>query len=136
LPDIDYSGIVEGTDVPKPLDLGLHIKLIDSSLTSFGAMLERADEVVARLKQRSLERFTRRVWNHKDIYLRDVDDRVILSRDEWDNRVQWRIWAGPVTGAQLNRNGTQRAKEENRPPVKWMDERLRARVRAKQEDSS
>jgi hypothetical protein len=128
--------MVEGTDTPKPLDLGLHIKLVDSSLTSFGAMLERADEVVARLKQRSLERFTRRVWNHKDIYLRDVDDRVLLSRDEWENRVQWRVWAGPVTGVQLNRSSTQAAKEQNQPPVRWMDERLRARARAKHKDSS
>lgn len=131
--DLDYSGMVEGTDNPKPLDLGLHIKLVESSLTSFGAMLERADEVIARLKQRSLERITRRVWNNQDIYLRDVDDRVLLSKEEWENRVQWKVWAGPVTGAQLNRGNTLSAKTANQPPARWMDERLRARIESKQD---
>lgn len=120
---------MEGTDPVKPLDLQLHIKLVEESLKSFRAMLDRADEVVARLKQRSLENMTRRVWSNKDIFLRETNSRVFLSREDWEKRVQWRAWAGPITGNQL---GQASHPSSFSGPTRWMDERLRSRLQAKE----
>jgi hypothetical protein len=122
---------MESTEQLKPLDLRIHKELVDASLVSFTAMLERADEVVARLRQRTLERLTRRVWNNKDIYLGEYGQRVILGREEWERKVRWNLWAGPVTGVTLGRE-SQPSKKQNTPPARWIDERLMSRVKSQE----
>ncbi|KAG8829321.1 hypothetical protein FRC18_009390 [Serendipita sp. 400] len=127
----DFSGIVEGTERQVPLDLKLHIELVETSLVSFKAMLERAEEVIARLTQRTVERLTRRVWNNKDVYIPELERRVVVGRDEWQERVQWKMWAGPVTGTNLGRMGSE--VPNGVIPNRWLDERMAARIQSKNE---
>ncbi|PVF95545.1 hypothetical protein CPB86DRAFT_568835 [Serendipita vermifera] len=127
-PYVDYSGFVEGTEQAKPLDLRRHKELVEASLISFTAMLERADDVVARLRQRTLEKLTRRIWNNKDIYLSEYGNRVTIGREEWERKVRWNLWAGPVTGAALGRE-SKSLKDQSPLPARWTDERLTNRMK-------
>ncbi|KAG8813649.1 hypothetical protein FRC19_002291 [Serendipita sp. 401] len=94
-------------------------------------MLERAEEVIARLTQRTVERLTRRVWNNKDVYIPELERRVVVGRDEWQERVQWKMWAGPVTGTNLGRMGSE--VPNGVIPNRWLDERMAARIQSKNE---
>jgi hypothetical protein len=117
--------------VAKPLDLQFHIKLVESTLASFRTMLQRADEVVARLSQRTVENMTRRVWKYQDVFLSDVGQRTMIGREEWSTRIKWRDWDGPVTGTGLGQRSTSNAQVEAAAPSRWMDGRLKARIKAK-----
>lgn len=133
--DVDYSKVTGVSDVHKPFDLQFHIKLVESTLAGLRIMLERADEVVARLSQRTLERMTRRVWRHQDVYLSDVGYRTLIGREEWSDRIEWKKWDGPVTAVNM---GHQRIppKDAAPAPSRWMDSRLANRSVAKEEDDS
>jgi hypothetical protein len=94
-------------------------------------MLRRADEVVARLSQRTVERMTRRVWKHQDVFLSDVGQRTMIGREEWSARIKWRDWDGPVTGEVLGQRSTSNTEGEAPAPSRWMDSRLKAKIKAK-----
>lgn len=95
---------------------------MESTLTVLKSLLDRIEEILARLDQRTNEKLTRRVWNDKDIYLRDVNRRVMVSRDIWAEMVKWKMWEGNVTGLPRKFEGVGR----------WTDQRLAARIRSKE----
>lgn len=128
-PYSDFIGIVPRTAQRSPLNLQVHISLVEASLQSFRAMFEKTNEAVARITQRTKERLTRRVWNNKDIYLRDVDARVLVSREEWVEKVRWRQWTKSLPGASLMLE----APSTHGVPPRWMDERLAARAESKKQ---
>lgn len=130
---VDYTAVTNDPDIQKPLDLHFHINLVESTLSGLRTMLERVDEVVARLSQRTLERMTRRVWRHQDVYLSDLGHRTLIGRDEWSERVKWREWNGPITAVNM---GLQKMPSTNAvaAPSRWMDSRLAARAGEKEGD--
>ena len=75
-----------------------HIALLQEATEKLIGMMERIDEGVARLSQRTKERLTRRVLDVKDIYIRDLDARVFIAPAEWANIVNYGPWSGNVTG--------------------------------------
>jgi hypothetical protein len=95
-------------------------------------MLERADEAVARLSQRTVERMTRRVWKYQDVFLSDVGHRTLIGRQEWSTRIRWKEWDGPVTGVGPVQRSKPNAKDEAPAPSRWMDSRLTAKSKAKE----
>ena len=75
-----------------------HKVLLQEAIEKLTGMLDRIDECVARLSQRTKERLTRRVLDAKDIYLRDLDRRIFIAPEEWAKIVNYRPWPGRVTG--------------------------------------
>jgi hypothetical protein len=77
-----------------------HIVLLQEAIEKLIGMMERIDEGVARLSQRTKERLTRRVLGTKDIYIRDLDERVFIAPEEWAKIVNYGPWSRNVTGPQ------------------------------------
>lgn len=75
-----------------------HIALLQEAIEKLTGMMERIDEGVARLSQRTKERLTRRVLDVKDIYIRDLDERVFIVPEEWAKIVNYGPWSGNITG--------------------------------------
>ena len=75
-----------------------HTALLQEAVEKLTGMMERIDEGVARLSQRTKERLTRRVLDAKDIYIRDLDERVFIVPEEWAKIVNYGQWSGNVTG--------------------------------------
>jgi hypothetical protein len=82
--------------------------LLQEAIEKLTGMMERIDEGVARLSQRTKERLTRRVLDAKDIYLRDLDQRVFIAPEEWAKIVNYRPWARKVTGPQKTKSDLRR----------------------------
>jgi hypothetical protein len=75
-----------------------HTVLLQEAIEKLTGMMERIDEGVARLSQRTKERLTRRVLDAKDIYIRDLDQRIFIAPEEWAKIANYGPWSGSVTG--------------------------------------
>ena len=100
IPEVPSTG-EQGTFNPQPrqrFHVMTHIVLLQESIEKLTGMMERINEGVARLSQRTKERLTRRVLGAKDIYIRDLDERIFIAPDEWAKIVNYGRWSGNVTG--------------------------------------
>ena len=75
-----------------------HTVLLQEAVEKLTGMMRRIDEGVARLSQRTKERLTRRVLDTRDIYLRDLNQRVFIVPEEWAKIVNYGPWSKDVTG--------------------------------------
>ncbi|KAH9853746.1 hypothetical protein C2E23DRAFT_93213 [Lenzites betulinus] len=75
---------------PRPFDIDLHMNITRQDLDKVAALETRLEDVLARTVQRIKERLGRRVWNGKNIYLRDVERRMPVSKEFWRQRVNFR----------------------------------------------
>lgn len=75
----------------KYFDLNLHLGVLKRDLTHIDAFYKHIELVYTRTIHRMKERLGRRVWKGRDIWLRDQDKRVILSRMEWRKIVRFRL---------------------------------------------
>lgn len=67
----------------KPFDIKLHISILQRNLYDSERFHAHLEHLVGRTTQRLKERLGRRVWAGKDIYMADVNKRIMLSRDAW-----------------------------------------------------
>lgn len=85
-----------------------HIVLLQEAIEKFTEMMERIEEGVARLSQRTKERLTRRVLDTKDIYFRDLNRRIFIAPEEWAKVVNYGPWSKDVTGPPKTKRVTRR----------------------------
>ncbi|KAI0650036.1 hypothetical protein C8Q79DRAFT_362548 [Trametes meyenii] len=78
------------SETPKPFDIDLHVNLIRRDLDKVVDLESQVEDVYARTIQRIKERLGRRVWGRKDIYLRDVERRMPVSKEFWKAHVNYR----------------------------------------------
>ncbi|KAH9894285.1 hypothetical protein C8Q73DRAFT_511438 [Cubamyces lactineus] len=74
----------------KPFNIDLHINLLRRDLDGLVELESRVEDVLARTVQRIKERLGRRVWHNKDIFLRDAETRVPVSKEFWRENVNYR----------------------------------------------
>ena len=67
----------------KPFDINLHISILQRNLYDAERFAAHLEHLVGRTTQRIKERLGRRVWGGRDIYMADVNRRIILSREAW-----------------------------------------------------
>lgn len=67
----------------KPFDINLHISILQRNLYDSERFAAHLEQLVGRTTQRIKERLGRRVWDGRDIYMADVNRRIILSREAW-----------------------------------------------------
>jgi len=100
IPEVPSTGDL-GALNPQPrqrFHVTTHIVLLQEAVEKLSGMMERIDEGVARLSQRTKERLTRRVLDAKDIYIRDLDKRIFIVPEEWAKIVNYGPWSRNVTG--------------------------------------
>ncbi|KAE9391619.1 hypothetical protein BT96DRAFT_979785 [Gymnopus androsaceus JB14] len=78
---------------PKPLDLQLHLRILQSDIDDLTQLSEYIRSVLARTIERVKDRLGRRVWKGKDIFLKSEAEkakvagqdkvRVQVSKDKW-----------------------------------------------------
>ena len=103
VPSTDTSGTPH-PQAHRQFHVMTHTTLLQEAVEKLTRMMERIDEGVARLSQRTKERLTRRVLGTKDIYLRDLDDRVFIAPEEWASIVNYGPWSRSVTGPQKTKS--------------------------------
>lgn len=75
----------------KLSDLGIHLLLIRREYSRLLLLERRLVDVLGRQTQRVKERLGRRVWTQKDIYIRSQTERVLVSKEQWRQIVQYRL---------------------------------------------
>ncbi|KAI0370259.1 hypothetical protein BV20DRAFT_995493 [Pilatotrama ljubarskyi] len=78
------------SDDAKPFDIDLHLSLLRRDLDELVPFQRRLEHVLARTVQRVKERLGRRVWAEKNIFLRDTDRRLQVSKEFWRQNVNYR----------------------------------------------
>ncbi|KAI0829468.1 hypothetical protein BC628DRAFT_1360666 [Trametes gibbosa] len=78
------------SEEPRPFDIDLHMNIIRRDLDKVAALETRLEDVLARTVQRIKERLGRRVWKGKNVYLRDIERRMPVSKEFWRQRVNFR----------------------------------------------
>ncbi|KAH9938413.1 uncharacterized protein B0H18DRAFT_14343 [Fomitopsis serialis] len=75
---------------PKTFDINRHLVIIRKDLQLLQELEQRIADAVGRVTQRMKERLGRRVWNGKDVYMRDKRRRLLVSKEEWPRKVRFR----------------------------------------------
>jgi hypothetical protein len=66
----------------------VHIAILQRDLYDIVALADRIqDSIIGKKLQREKERLGRRVWQDKDVFLRDKHARVVVSREDWQQMV-------------------------------------------------
>ncbi|CAL1702270.1 unnamed protein product [Somion occarium] len=71
-------------------NLDLHINLLERDIEEISELEKRCSEILARDTQRLKERLGRRVWKSKDVYFRVPEGRRVVSREHWQEIVNFR----------------------------------------------
>ncbi|KAH9844043.1 uncharacterized protein C8Q71DRAFT_819638 [Rhodofomes roseus] len=71
---------------PKPFEIVRHLIILRQDLERLQELEERIADGVGRVGQRIKEKLGRRVWKGKDIYMRDLKRRVVVSKEEWTRK--------------------------------------------------
>ncbi len=88
--DVPDASAAQPTEQRKPLDVDLHLSLLEREVVRLEAMERHADAVLARNTQRLKERLGRRVWGGKDVFLRSEGARRVVSKERWREIVNFR----------------------------------------------
>ncbi|KAI0921546.1 hypothetical protein AcV5_000895 [Taiwanofungus camphoratus] len=89
--DVDLDATPPSTaPPPKQFDIGLHLSILKRDLEALEHLEQYVADMLGRTTQRVKERLGRRVWAGKNIYMRDLNRRVAVSREEWRQKVQYR----------------------------------------------
>ncbi|KAI9067586.1 hypothetical protein FKP32DRAFT_1620029 [Trametes sanguinea] len=75
---------------PRQFHIDYHIALMRRELDRLLEFLNHAETVYQRTVQRVKERLGRRVWGEKDVFMRDANDRVVVSKERWRAAVNFR----------------------------------------------
>ncbi|KAL7282128.1 hypothetical protein ACG7TL_003597 [Trametes sanguinea] len=75
---------------PKQFHIDFHLALLRRELDRLLEFLDHAEMVYQRTVQRVKERLGRRVWQDKDVFLRDENDRVMVTKERWRAIVNFR----------------------------------------------
>ena len=121
--DLDASSKPPPSPQVKGLDLDLHVQLLNKTLQELKDFSKRLEFVLGRTHQRVKERLGRRVWNGKPIYLANRKDRVVVTKDEWRERVNFKprkSLKGEDKGADSSR--TPQLAKDSAPPSKGATE--------------
>lgn len=73
----------------KRLDLDVQIGMLERELQELKPAYEHVGASVDRVRSRILERGGRRVWDGKDVFVRDANRRVVLSKERWTATVKF-----------------------------------------------
>ncbi|KAI1792897.1 hypothetical protein LXA43DRAFT_296375 [Ganoderma leucocontextum] len=101
------------TERRKPFDVDLHLQLLEREVVRLEDMERHADAVLARNTQRTKERLGRRVWNGKDIFLRNEGARTVVPKERWREIVNFKPQS-EVEAQQLSRSAERTAKTRER----------------------
>ncbi|KAH9951784.1 hypothetical protein B0H21DRAFT_775934 [Amylocystis lapponica] len=75
---------------PKYFDIALHLSILQREVDMLANFERHVLDITGRTTQRVKERLGRRVWDGKDIYMSDKGRRVTVTRNEWQQKVQFR----------------------------------------------
>ncbi|EJF62958.1 hypothetical protein DICSQDRAFT_103363 [Dichomitus squalens LYAD-421 SS1] len=84
------TSAIQAEEGQKTFDVDLHLKLLERELLELEDLERHADVVLGRSTQRLKERLGRRVWNSKDIFLRDIGRRTTLPKAVFRENVNFR----------------------------------------------
>ena len=97
------KGIIDHSPVQVPekrFDLALHVRLLERDVAALKELDSRLGEALERLTTRTKEKLGRRVWDGKNIYLRDANARLLVGRRDWVSMVNFggkrAVASGPV----------------------------------------
>lgn len=74
----------------RPFDINRHVEILKRDLFEIQQFVPRLEFTIGRTYQRTKERLGRRVWNNQNIFLLDVGRRTHVSREEWQERVNFK----------------------------------------------
>jgi hypothetical protein len=77
-------------DIPKYLNLPLHISLLGRDIGELTELEGRVDYILGRSVQRTKEHLGRRVWAGKDVFLQSIGSRTTVSKETWTKEVGYR----------------------------------------------
>jgi hypothetical protein len=87
--DLDSADRSQPTSLPRTFNIDTHISYLQRDIQQ----LERLDSVVeatlGRTVHRIKERLGRRVWSGKDVWFRDEQARVPVSKEAWREAVNF-----------------------------------------------
>ena len=93
IPDFHLDFVKNPPYVPspkdKPLDLDLHLALLQRDIEEILPLQNHCLEILGRNTQRLKERLGRRVWAEKDVYLRVPEGRRRIVKEHWSNLVNF-----------------------------------------------
>ncbi|RPD61909.1 hypothetical protein L226DRAFT_508777 [Lentinus tigrinus ALCF2SS1-7] len=90
--DLD-APLVPPPKEPKKLDIDRHLLLLRRDLEELEEFEQHVVDVIGRDTQRVKERLGRRVWAGKDVFMRDVEQRVDIPKEVWRDTVMFRTQA-------------------------------------------
>ena len=73
----------------KHFDLALHVQVLRRDVAAMKELDDRIGSLITRLCNRIKEALGRRVWAGKPIYPRDANKRVVVSREDWMEKVNF-----------------------------------------------
>ncbi|KAL6299117.1 hypothetical protein BKA93DRAFT_618888 [Sparassis latifolia] len=88
--DTDFDEKARVVPQDEHFNINLHIQLLKRDVAQLKEFREYVLDILGRNTQRVKEKLGRRVWRDKDIYVRDHDDRVVVSREDWCQKVNYR----------------------------------------------
>lgn len=84
------ASLVHTPPKPKPFDLVRHLELLQRDLSELSQFTKHVEDVLGRTVQRTKERLGRRVWQGRDIWLRDTGpERNTVEREHWRAITGW-----------------------------------------------
>jgi hypothetical protein len=95
--DVDLDNPSPSPPPVKYFDIDRHIKVLERDHRDIDIFYQYSEVVYSRTIARIKERLGRRVWDGKDIYLRDQNKRVFVSRQEWRKIVRFRVSPSPIS---------------------------------------
>ena len=125
--DLDQETAPISSSEIKPINLNLHIELLERELRRIEQLASQVDYILGRTIQRVKERLGRRVWGARDIYLCSKGDRVKISRARWTEMVNFKPRRGypgdghglQQTAPDRNRTGDPLLRIYRRPHVRF-----------------
>lgn len=88
-PTSEASSSPSLSESSRPFDPFQHVSLLRTTRGALNALSGRIGTSLARIADRNKERLGRRVWEGKRVYMRDRRHRVLLSKEEWLERVRF-----------------------------------------------
>ncbi|KAI0728733.1 hypothetical protein C8Q72DRAFT_875633 [Fomitopsis betulina] len=88
--DADLTASAPSSLPHKPFDIERHLRIMRIDLQQLEGLEERIADGLGRATQRVKEKLGRRVWAARDIYMRHLGMRVILTKEEWEAKARFR----------------------------------------------